>query len=70
MAAHPKCQGPGGHVCMRPSGRECIEPGCENTAGTVWGPLWCPDCDQARLDRVSAGFDAVADLSSNQGELF
>lgn len=56
---------------MRPSGRECIEPGCGNTAGTLWGPLWCPDCDQARLDRVAEDLAPMSDhVSSNQGELF
>jgi hypothetical protein len=53
MNSHPHCGGPDGHVCQRPSGRTCIEPECEQPAGTLWGPLWCPEHDQERLDRVS-----------------
>lgn len=57
MSAHPKCTD--GHVCQEPSGRTCIEAGCDEAAGTLWGPLWCPDHDRERLDRISAQFDAI-----------
>ena len=49
--SHPRCGA--GHVCVQPSGRECIEPGCHAPAGTLWGPMWCPEHDQERLDRIS-----------------
>lgn len=55
--SHPHCGE--GHVCQRPSGRECIEPGCHALAGTTWGPLWCPEHDQERLDRISGQLDAA-----------
>lgn len=55
--SHPKCHGPEGHVCQKPSGRECFE--CGKPAGTWWGPYFCPDCDMARLDRISASLDKI-----------
>lgn len=45
------------HTCHRPSGRPCID--CGAPAGTPWTPLWCPDCDVARLDRISADLDRI-----------
>ena len=57
MSAHPKCTD--GHICQEPSGRTCIEVGCDEAAGTLCGPLWCPDHDRERLDRISAQFDAI-----------
>lgn len=50
--SHPNCKEY--HVCEVPSGRVCIEHECEQPAGTLWGPMWCPDHDQIRLERVSA----------------
>lgn len=55
--SHPHCAA--GHVCQRPSGHECIEPGCHAPAGTAWGPLWCPEHDQERLDRISGQLDVA-----------
>lgn len=43
--AHPNCTE--GHTCQVPSGRPCVERGCTEPAGTLWGPLWCPDHDRA-----------------------
>lgn len=51
--SHQRCIDAGEHVCQKPSGEGCIEPGCDRPAGTLWGPLWCPEHDQERLDRVS-----------------
>ena len=56
--SHPKCK-PNAHVCQQPSGRTCVEAGCNEAAGTLWGPLWCPDHDFMRLERISASFDAI-----------
>lgn len=50
MTSHPNCTD--GHVCQKPSGRICIEDGCNEPAGTLWGPYWCPDHDRERLDRI------------------
>jgi hypothetical protein len=50
--SHQKCRDAGEHICQRPSGRTCIEEGCDQPAGTLWGPLWCPEHDQERLDRI------------------
>ena len=56
--AHPNCTE--GHVCQRPSGRECVENDCREPAGTLWGPLWCPEHDRERLDRIGASLDKIA----------
>ena len=52
-AAHPQCWDGVRyvHTCYEPSGRPCID--CGNPAGTPWGPHFCPDCDVARLDRIT-----------------
>ena len=59
--SHPHCW-LGDHYehvdCVAPSGRRCVE--CGDPAGTKWGPYWCPPCDVARLDRISAQLDAIA----------
>jgi hypothetical protein len=59
MNAHPKCIN--GHVCQEPSGRVCVEPGCYEMAGTLWGPLWCPDHDRERLNRITKSLESIAD---------
>lgn len=56
--SHPKCGIE--HICQVPTGKECIEIGCHDEAGTRWGPMWCPKHDQERLDRVST---QMADLA-------
>lgn len=56
--SHPDCDGDD-HTCAVPSGRICIETGCQNEAGTPWGPYWCPRHDRERLDRISAQLDAL-----------
>lgn len=53
VKSHQRCIDAGKHICQVPSGQACIEPGCDRVAGTLWGPLWCPEHDQERLDRVS-----------------
>ena len=52
-ASHKLCAEAGKHICQRPSGQSCVEPGCDRPAGTWWGPLWCPEHDEERLDRIS-----------------
>lgn len=55
--SHPNCTEV--HVCQRPSGLICIEPSCEESAGTLWGPLWCPEHDRERLDRIDAQMEGL-----------
>lgn len=55
--SHPKCGD--GHVCQVPNGNRCIEAGCNEEAGTKWGPLWCPEHDKRRLDRITADLEAL-----------
>ena len=45
------------HTCHQLSGRTCLD--CDQPAGTPWGPLWCPDCDVKRLERIGASLDAL-----------
>jgi hypothetical protein len=61
--SHPNCKGPE-HVCHKPSGRPCLEPGCNKPAGTLWGPMWCPEHDRERLDRIDTQLsDLVASFN-------
>ena len=39
--------------------RACLTAGCEEPAGTPWGPLWCADHDDERIHRIST---QLADL--------
>jgi hypothetical protein len=61
MSSHNLCENGGRHVCQRPSGRTCVEDGCDQEAGTLWGPYWCPEHDKERLDRVSSSLDKIMD---------
>ena len=66
--SHPNCERTATgilHVCQEPSGQPCVEDGCDKPAGTWWGPLWCPDHDVERLDRISRNLKSmVASLES------
>lgn len=56
------------HLCHKPSGWTCVEHGCEQPAGTYWGPYWCPDHDVERLDRIGAGLaDILGALGQPEG---
>lgn len=57
--AHQQCVDAGEHVCLEPSGRNCVEPGCSEPAGTWWGPLWCPRHDKERIDRISNSLEQM-----------
>lgn len=58
-ASHPDCDHPDGHTCQAPSGRECVIPVCTEPAGTLWGPLYCPEHDAERLDHIAASLEEI-----------
>jgi hypothetical protein len=63
--SHPRCTD--GHICQQPSGRACDVRGCQEPAGTLWGPYWCPDHDKQRLERITANLEsALADLKADR----
>ncbi len=41
--------------------KKCIEKGCREPAGTPWGPLWCADHDDGRINRISRNLRGIAD---------
>lgn len=55
------------HVCQKPSGHLCGEQPCVQTAGTLWGPFFCPPHDVVRLDRVSAEMAELQAALNRQG---
>jgi len=57
--SHNICIDTGHHVCQEPSGRACHVSECSEPAGTWWGPYWCPDHDQERLDRIEASLESI-----------
>lgn len=64
-SSHQECTN--GHICQDPSGLICAKPGCDEKAGTWWGPYWCPEHDKERLDRISDSLDAIgADLADGR----
>jgi hypothetical protein len=34
------------------TGKKCIEPGCNEPAGTAWSPYWCVKHNIERMDRI------------------
>ena len=44
------------------TGRLCIEPDCNEQAGTAWSPYWCVAHNIDRLDRIGSFFDAAPAL--------
>jgi hypothetical protein len=41
------------------TGKDCIEPGCNNPAGTAWSPWWCFKCNVERIRRISGQLEAI-----------
>jgi hypothetical protein len=66
--SHSRCTETGRHVCQRPSGGVCVESACEEQAGTLWGPMWCPEHDKERLDRVSDSLDSMVRRFENEAK--
>ena len=47
------------------TGKACIDRGCARPAGTHWSPLWCFECNAARMKRTN---DQMADIVRQQDE--
>lgn len=41
------------------TGEICIEPGCNNPAGSAWSPFWCAEHNIIRMDRINGGFREI-----------
>jgi hypothetical protein len=41
------------------TGKPCIEPGCNEPAGTGWGPHWCFKHNVERIDRISRQMEQI-----------
>ena len=50
-----------GNAVSYHTGKPCIEKGCEEPAGTAWGPHWCFAHNVARLDRISANLNEFSE---------
>ena len=48
-----------GYSAEHRSGKQCVERGCNKPAGTLWGPLWCPEHDRQRLTRIGSFFESA-----------
>ena len=48
------------------SGKECIERGCSNPAGTSWSPLWCQFHNAERLDRITKNLENIIENLENK----
>lgn len=42
------------------TGKPCIEPGCNEPAGTAWGPYWCQKHNAERLNRISEQLEKIS----------
>lgn len=41
------------------TGKICVEPGCENKAGTWWSKYWCFECNIKRIKRIDSQFESL-----------
>ncbi len=41
------------------TGKACIEDGCNEPAGTLWGPYWCFKHNIKRIDRINKQFNLL-----------
>ena len=48
------------------TGKACIERGCNNPAGTRWSPLWCFECNVARLQRINVQMENIVRQHNEQ----
>jgi len=47
------------------TGKKCIEPMCNELAGTFWGKYWCQKHNSERLNRISGQFDSLLGMKGN-----
>ena len=50
------------------TGRDCIEAGCREPAGTAWSPYWCQRHNAERMHRIEEQLAAVIPATSTEGE--
>lgn len=48
-----------GNSAAHHTGKDCIERGCRNPAGTQWSPLWCFSCNGIRMRRISQQLESL-----------
>lgn len=41
------------------TGKTCIREGCDEPAGTAWGPYWCMKHNVERMDQISSALDTM-----------
>jgi hypothetical protein len=39
--------------------KKCIEPGCNNPAGTAWSPFWCVKHNMERMDKINRQMEEI-----------
>lgn len=39
---------------------KCVEPGCNEEAGTPWTPYWCKKHDKERRERISKSLEEIS----------
>jgi len=49
------------------TGKKCIEPGCNEPAGTAWSPYWCFKHNVERIRRIDAGLEALRAAKKKRG---
>ena len=41
------------------TGKDCVERDCDRPAGTAWSPLWCFECNRARMRRITESLETI-----------
>lgn len=49
------------------TGKDCVEPGCAQPAGTAWSSLWCRECNARRLDRMKEAVLCIEEIRREGG---
>lgn len=52
------------------TGKNCIEPGCNNPAGTAWSPFWCFPCNVKRIERIDSQLKEFFDSFRSSNKKF
>jgi len=58
MLAYQNPDHEGNHKVYR-TGKECIEKGCKQPAGTAWCDHWCFDCNVKRIDKITKRLEDI-----------